>query len=130
MRRSRSWIVYQVVLFLAVWASWYYACALIDADDGGRIYAPRTDTNTYFIGLVPALGVWALLATHRRATLIVLGIVAGFTGSFAALGLIWWLIWDIFMRSYGIVLAFPLLIVWLFLLRLIWKLVHEHAPDE
>jgi len=130
MRESRGWFIYQVVLFLAVWAGWYYACTYIDADDGGRIYAPRTDTNTYFIGLIPALIVWAILAKHRRATLIFLGIVVGSVGSFAVLGLIWLFIWQNLMRTYGVALAFPLLLVWLFLLRVIWVLVHESAPDE
>jgi hypothetical protein len=130
MGRSRSWIIYQVLLFFAVWVGWYYICAYIDADDGGRIYAPRTDTNTYVIGLLPALLIWWALATHRRTTLIVAGIGIGSIGSAAVLGMIWLFVSENFLRSYGVVLAFPMVILWVFLLRWIWNFVHKRAPDE
>jgi hypothetical protein len=123
---STSWKVYQVVLFLVVWAGWFLLSDAIDK----KFSRESEQGQAYLYFILPALLVWWLMARHGRSVVIWFGLLvlllAFVAGLFIVGAVAVWLI------NNGVailmILAFPFLLLWIYLFKKLHDRLMEHAP--
>lgn len=119
MSRPRGTRLYPIILFLAVWTTWYFLSHAVNADG-----------SAHLLGLFPALVVWYLLDRHTRSTLLVLGLFVGVFGSAAACIAGWMYLRDSYVPHYGAVLAFPIGMLWTWVVGQLLHVVERHRPES
>jgi FlaA1/EpsC-like NDP-sugar epimerase len=118
-----SWKVYQVVLFIAVWIGWFLLSRSIDASSREADLG-----NAYWQLILPALIVWWLLARHGRTMATIFLLMIGIAAFLfvPVLAVVFWNRSE--LPSFLVILAFPLVILWILLFRKLWRFLMDFAP--
>lgn len=120
---STSWKVYQVVLFLVVWAGWFLLSGAID-----NFSRESEQGQAYLYLILPALLVWWLMARHGRSVVTFILMLIGIA-VFLFVPVLVSIFWSRSeLPGYLVILAFPLVFLWIILFKKLYKLLIDFAP--
>jgi hypothetical protein len=120
---STSWKVYQVVLFLVVWAGWFLLGSAIDKSS-----RESEQGQAYLYLILPALLVWWLMARHGRSVVTFILMLIGIA-VFLFVPVLVSIFWSRSeLPGYLVILAFPLVFLWIILFKKLYKLLIDFAP--
>jgi FlaA1/EpsC-like NDP-sugar epimerase len=115
--------VYQVVLFLVVWAGWFLLSGAID-----NFSRESEQGQAYLYLILPALLVWWLMARHGRSVVTFILMLIGIA-VFLFVPVLVSIFWSRSeLPGYLVILAFPLVFLWIILFKKLYKLLIDFAP--
>jgi hypothetical protein len=121
--QSTSWKVYQVMLFLVVWIGWFLLSGIIDKSS-----RESEQGQAYLYLILPALLVWWLMARHGRSMVTFILMMIGLA-VFLVVPVLVGMFWSRSeLPSYLVILAFPLVFLWIVLFKKLFKLLIDFAP--